>query len=360
MRIHHPPFAFGNDLHALGDQEERGQRQNHDEPIQARDITQLRRLQPVETTFIVQEALFDLEAFAVLGERLQTSRLTAHDLPLLLSVCRSSERHMDWAKNLPSDRDVVETPGLSGLKSNFVQFAQALTLQVSKDQVRLDTDAVVPTTGPEPIHEFSVTKTPVSKEPDVTNTEHVKDAFDTGEQGEKLTGRNLGTFVFDHFLVQWKSASTEKNRKANQAEVPKEHTGVQREHQTVLAPMLKSLEDERRVGLEGINLRVLQKPPALNLSALRKLRFRDSSAHPRRNGAGLAFQTACNKPSAGVRVADIVPGKGTQEGANILVESGNVPKESFCRHKQKLSPIGDVFSSSLSGRQIVQSSFATY
>lgn len=65
----------------------------------------------------------------------------------------------------------------------------------------------------------------------------------------------------------------------------------------------------------------------------------------------MAFQTTCNKPGAGVRVADIVPGEKAEEGANILVESGDVPEDYFCRHKQKLSPIGDVFSSSLSGRQ---------
>ena len=116
--------------------------------------------------------------------------------------------------------------------------------------------------------------------------------------------------------------------------------------------MTKGLEDQRRIDLEGINLGVSEKPAALNLSALRELRFRDSPAHPRRDGAGSAFQTACNEPGTGVRVADIVPGQGTEEGSDILVESGDVPEDYFCRHKQKLSPIGDVFSPSLSGRQL--------
>ena len=55
-----------------------------------------------------------------------------------------------------------------------------------------------------------------------------------------------------------------------------------------------------------------------------------------------SFQTACNKPRTGVRIADIVPGEGAEEGSDILVESGHVPEDYFCRHKQKLSPIGDV------------------
>ena len=183
------------------------------------------------------------------------------------------------------------------------------------------------------------------------DAQRIEDAFDTGEHREKLAGRNLGAFVLNDFLMQWKGAAPERDSKANQAELPKEHTGVQSEHQAVLAPVTKGLEDQRRIDLEGINLRVLQKPAALNLSALRELRFRDSPAHPRRDGAGSAFQAASNEPGTGVRIADIVPGQGAEERANILVESGHVPKESFCRHKQKLSPIGDVFSSSLSGRQ---------
>ena len=179
----------------------------------------------------------------------------------------------------------------------------------------------------------------------------VEDAFDTGEHREKLSGRNPGAFVLVNFLMQWKGSSPERDSKADQAKLPKEHTGVQSEHQSVLAPMTKSLDDQRRINLKGINLRVLQKPAALNLSALRELRFRDSPAYPRRDGADSAFQTACNEPGTGVRVADIVPREGAEEGSDILVESGDVPEESFCRHKQKLSPIGDAFSSSLSGYQ---------
>ena len=132
--------------------------------------------------------------------------------------------------------------------------------------------------------------------------------------------------------------------KANQAELSEKHTGVQSEHQAVLAPVTKGLEDQRSIDLEGVNLRVLQKPAALNLSALRELRFRDSPAHPRGDGAASAFQTACNEPGTGVRIADIVPAEGAEEGPDILVESGDVPEDYFCRHKQKLSPIGDVFS----------------
>ncbi|GGS11877.1 hypothetical protein GCM10008960_42100 [Deinococcus sedimenti] len=273
MRVDHSPFPFRDDLYTLGDEKERGQRQNHDEPVQARDITELRGFQPVETTFIVQEALFDLEAFAVLSERFQVCRLAAHDLPLFLNVCGSSDRDMDWAKRLPGDGDVVETACFPGAESNVVELAQALTLQVSEDQIRLDTDAVVPFAGPEPIHEFSVTKTSISKEPNVMDAQRIEEAFDTGEHREKLSGRNLGALVLDDFLMQWKGSSPERDSKANQAELPKEHTGVQSEHRLVLAPVTKGLEDERRIDLEGINLRVLQKPAALNLSALRELRF---------------------------------------------------------------------------------------
>ena len=190
------------------------------------------------------------------------------------------------------------------------------------------------------------------------DAQRIEDALDTGEHREKLSGRNLGAFVLDDFLMQRKGSSPERDSKANEAELPEEHTGVQSEHQAVLAPVTKGLEDQRRIDLEGINLGVFQKPAPLNLSALRELCFRDSPAHPGRDGTGSAFQTTCDEPGTGVRVADIVPGKGTQEGANILVESGNVPKESFCRHKQKLSPIGDVFSSSLSGRQPARVKFA--
>ena len=257
MRINHPPFTFRNDLHALGDQAKCGQRQNHDEPVQACDITQLRGFQPSKTTFIVQEALFDLEAFAVLGDRLQAGQLIADDLPLLPSVCRSGERDVDWAERLPSDGDVVETACFPGLELDFAQFAQALTCKVSEDQVRLDTDAVIPPTGPEPIHEFSVTETSISNEPNVMDAQRIEEAFDTGQQGEELSGRNLSAFVLDDFLMQWKGSSPERDSKANQAELPKEHAGVQSEHQAVLAPVTKGLEDQRRIDLEGINLRVL-------------------------------------------------------------------------------------------------------
>ena len=191
----------------------------------------------METTFIVQEALFDLEAFAVLGERLQAGRFITNNLPLLLSVRRSGNGNMDWAKRLPSDGDVVETACFPGLEPNVVELAQALTCKVGEDQVRLDTDAVIPPTGPEPIHEFSVAKTSISKETNVMDAQRIEDAFDTSEHREKLSGRNLGAFVLDDFLMQWKGSSPERDSKADQAELPKEHTGVQSEHQTVLAPM---------------------------------------------------------------------------------------------------------------------------
>lgn len=81
--------------------------------------------------------------------------------------------------------------------------------------------------------------------------------------------------MLDDFLMQWKGSSPERDSKADEAELPKEHTGVQSEHQAVLAPVTKGLEDQRRIDLEGINLRVLQKPTALNLSFARTalLRF---------------------------------------------------------------------------------------
>lgn len=227
----------------------------------------------MESAFVVQKSLFNLEAFAVLSKRFQARRLTADNLPLFLSVRRSGDRNMDWAKYLAGDSNVMETAGFPGLESNFVKLAQALTLQVSEDQVRLDSNAIVPAAGPEPIHQLGIAKTPVGEKTDIMDAEHIEDPFNAGQQGEELPRRNLGTLVFDDFLMEWKSAPTEEDSEANQAELAEEHAGVQGEHQTVLAPMSERLEDKRRIGLEGINLRVLQKPTALNLSALRELRF---------------------------------------------------------------------------------------
>lgn len=82
MGIKDAPSPVLHDLKSFGNQEEGGHSDDHDQPFQACCIAEFGRFQTEQPAFIIEKAFFDLEAFAVFGERVDAGWFITDDLPL--------------------------------------------------------------------------------------------------------------------------------------------------------------------------------------------------------------------------------------------------------------------------------------
>ena len=167
--IDHPPQALLDHLKAFGNQEERGGGDHQHQALQTRGIPQAGCFQTKEPAFVIQEAFLDLKSLSILRERLHAVGLIADDLPLFRAVCGTTQHDVDGAESMTGEGDVVEAAGFPGSQLDLIHLAETLTQGVSEDQGGLDANAVVPRTGPEPVHQIHVAEAPIGQQTNIPN-----------------------------------------------------------------------------------------------------------------------------------------------------------------------------------------------
>ena len=138
MRINSAACACSDQLQALRNEQECRDRERQGQPFQSSGIPDPGRFQREQTALVIQEALLNLEALAVLGERFGARRFITDHLPLLQAVRRAAQRNMHRAEMLPGDCDVVEAARFTRCQSDLARLTKSSAVWRRKDQAGLD------------------------------------------------------------------------------------------------------------------------------------------------------------------------------------------------------------------------------